>query len=323
MMNTVSSNIVKRSIQLTRRLWVALLLLAAIAYLFLQREQFAQVSELFTSVSWSDIFVISAFQVILWFVQIVAWRHAVWHCASLTINTSRSIMHLSALVMGKYVPGKIWGITARGADLVTGGVKISLAAKITIYEQMAILISAAIVAAGGLLIAHGLAIPPVIILQLAFLLSASAFMVFLGGPLAIRIARYARMHSVPDISAAEIKLKSTYVSTVYQISLQATAWIIHGIIVVALAHAIGIDTTDLFWRIVSVNASATAVGFIALFAPAGIGVREATFVMLLSSSESSTSLIVLTIAARAWSVVADILLGLVGTVIGLVSVHKR
>lgn len=322
MVNTVFDNLTRCTLQLVRRLWVALILIVSVGYLFLQREQFARASDLLTSFSWSDIVLIAVLQVSLWFVQIGAWRHAVWHCARLTINILRSIKHLSALVMGKYIPGKVWGITARGADLVTGGIKAGLAVKITIYEQISVLISAAIVAAGGLLIANGLRIPQAVILQLVFLFSASAFMVLLGRPITDTIARCARMRSDSDTGEARVNLSYRYVSTVCQISLQATAWIIHGIIVVALANAIGIDTNDLFWRIVAVNAAATAVGFVALFAPAGIGVREATFVVLLSSFESGASLVLLTIAARAWSVVADILLGLVGTVIGLVSADE-
>ncbi len=67
--------------------------------------------------------------------------------------------------------------------------------------------------------------------------------------------------------------------------------------------------------IVSINAMAGALGVLALFAPAGIGVREGVFLVMLSQFVGEESAALLTICLRLLQIITDVLMAALGMAI--------
>ena len=70
------------------------------------------------------------------------------------------------------------------------------------------------------------------------------------------------------------------------------------------------------WRaFVGVTAASQVLGFVALFAPAGLGVREASFCAMLSASIPASAAALLALASRVWLTLMDLAMALAGLAI--------
>lgn len=75
-------------------------------------------------------------------------------------------------------------------------------------------------------------------------------------------------------------------------------WFVYGLAFLLLAKSIGADGSLLFYA--TVFAGAYLTGYLAVLAPAGVGVREATMVAMLAPALGSGASVVLAVAQRAW-----------------------
>ena len=88
------------------------------------------------------------------------------------------------------------------------------------------------------------------------------------------------------------------------------AWAIYGVALAILARGLGMTVP--FFAVTSAFAAAYFLGYVALFAPAGVGIREASMVALLTPALGAEAAWTLAIMQRAWLTLADLAGALAG-----------
>ena len=303
-----------------RRLWTPLFLLASFAFLYPHAESLASsLVSVRLQEPWHVLSAIVA-QTLSWTLLALGWQALLAIRLGRSIPTTFALGHLALLSLGKYIPGKLWGMIARGSRLGRIGIQAGEAVDATALEQVLVLHSAAIISAIFLLAA----IPGPWSLLLSLLAVAS----ILFAPLAVGIALSAlsRLASYMRAGAGNSPRLAMgtrdYATLLGRYSL---AWLAHGLALVAILASLRGEIPDLptCGLLVFANTAAMVVGFAAIFAPAGLGVRETTLAGLLSLQLGMEDAIILSIAMRLWTVLTDLGLGGISLYLGRIRGNRE
>jgi glycosyltransferase 2 family protein len=286
----------------------AAVVFAALAIWFLQHQWDGIRDSLRTlHPSWGGLVIASACVVGGYAVLIFAWRLLLRAWSSpLTARTATRIWFVSSL--GKYVPGKLWSIGAMAILAKDAGASPLAATGSAIIMQLVnIAAGFAVIAwagAGALLAAN-----PVLRAASWLVLAATAVGLAVGPPLltwAVRTAtRLARQPTpvLPHLTRGGL---------LAVFGANVVAWIAYGVGFGIFWHALlgrggGISVAAL-----AVYTASYLLGFLALFAPGGLGVRETALAGLLISLRLATpaDAALLAAASRIWLTVLEILPGL-------------
>ena len=198
--------------------------------------------------------------------------------------------------LGKYLPGGAWQYVGRAALARRLGVPLQFAAGSLVLEAVCSLVAAALVA--SFLLADdgwGLAYPLVVLVVSAAALAWASRLAFVRRFVADR----------RSLGAAA----GSYVAV----------FILFGLAFWLTADALyDVAAADLSWYIGS-YAAAWAAGFVVVFAPGGLGVREAVLVALLRGRLGESEAIVLAAASR----IAFTLVDLAGGSVALFALRRR
>lgn len=219
------------------------------------------------------------------------------------VSLPRSLALLYLPVLGKYVPGKVWSVVGAMWLFHQQGIPRATAATCIIATMMCG------VAGGGLVslaFAEG-GLPP---WMRAILMAASivGLLLFIRSRLFQALsARVVRRwsHIAESITIGPATLLHTVV-------INAVAWTLSGlgfVCVVQTSHAVA--PSDLP-GIVAIFAFAQVMGFLALFAPAGIGVREGLLVAALAPLLGEGQAVLIAAVARLWQTLLELLLAAFG-----------
>lgn len=195
--------------------------------------------------------------------------------------------------LGRFLPGKIWSVA--GAGLF--GKRYGLPAKGSVVAMMVFLIIYYMVGSlFTLLVVWELSAAHVGV-AIAIAVGGVGLLVFLATPLFPALLRWLGKKFGRDMT--ELRLPSAGVLVMITLGLTGV-WLVAGSAYVALSRAVvppEAGTLDFVtgW---GVYASALVAGFAALFAPSGLGVREAVMLALLESSFGAAFAGVVTIASR-------------------------
>jgi len=297
----------KTSLHIARKAWVFLLLMALTFLAISQRQLLSEALDKLAILTTLKLVIAFAVQLLLWSVQILVWRETVKSMSGSTIGYKSSTVHLAALVVGKYIPGKLWGMIARGGKLIQQGMTVNTAFEVTLYEQMLIVISAVLI----FLIGYS-----VFAEQELRLFALCGFFACLSLPTLLPrfgtcLYRWKFFKNTPKTTSS--RLAEISHARIYWLTwLHSIAWLLQGLIVIILAAGISINIQDIAWALIASNAMSSLIGFFAFFAPAGAGIREASFIFLLHEEISIENLAALTILIRLWTLVADLSLGIIG-----------
>ena len=207
--------------------------------------------------------------------------------------------------MGRYIPGKVVWIGAKVAFAPQLGLPKSKVAAATFVESV---LQVALQFFWGLL---ALLLVPVVLesgeIPLAWLLAAFAIALIAVSPsvlrallnLALRILRKDRL-GVNDVPNYAALLRASIWA------LAATA--VNGISYFLLYLSMGQSPSwEAFILVVGATSLAGALGMLAIFAPSGIGVREAALVLFFLQFTSLEVAVLYAVYSRLWSIVADLL----------------
>lgn len=198
---------------------------------------------------------------------------------------------------GRYVPGKVLNIVGVAvlAERVRCPVPVATAA--SLLSQVMHLAGAAIVGGWTMLQLSG--VSP------SFAAAAvAAFLVALVG-----LARYGRVQAAlawllrrinrrwPSDAALDFRAMAGLAPLPWVAAFVAK-WFVYGLAFSLLAKSLGADGSLLFYS--TVFAGAYLTGYVAVLAPAGVGVREATMVAMLAPVLGAGASVVLAVAQRAW-----------------------
>jgi glycosyltransferase 2 family protein len=205
--------------------------------------------------------------------------------------------------LARYVPGKLWQIAGLAYLARREGVPPGTATGAAVLGQAFALGGATLVGAGvlaesdfGMRFGGGWAAA----LLIVFVVAATFPAVFRGAvSLWFRLAR------------AEVPggFRPDQVFGVRWLLLHALVWVLQGMAFWFLARGLGMDPG--VYGAVAAYAAGYALGYVAVFAPAGIGVREGFLIAFLSPILGGPAAAALAVVARLWSTAMELLLALV------------
>jgi glycosyltransferase 2 family protein len=231
--------------------------------------------------------------VVVWLMYallIAAWRRMLvaWG-RGLDFWSASRIWTVSSL--GKYVPGKVWAVAGMAVMAQRAGIGAGPATGSAVILQVLAIGTGAAVAGltgwGALRAAH-----PGAATGLAVLLGASVAGIglLLWPALTSRVLRLAPPDAVPLRPPAE--------AVAFGIVANAVAWVGYGVALWLLARGLlpgaGLEVLPA----IAVFTASYLAGFLALFAPGGIGVREGVFILMLQGPIGIGAATALAIASR-------------------------
>ena len=291
---------------ITRRAWLAVFLVLALSYAL--HYSIGQAGRLDKALHFSPFYVIAiiAAQLVFWLIYSVLWRRLIICVALKDITLWESFRQLNLLNIGKYLPGKIWGVIARGASLSDRGVTATSALVATCIEQTLVLHSAVVVSAILFASLHpSWATTTPALLSMMTLGLGSLLLKF-----AFRLYLYLIKPNANVIDAQEIRLISTFTYLKFALG-HCLGWIVNGVLFASIYHAFFdvSPTLQLLYNLILANTIGVTLGFLAIFAPGGIGVREAATSGILTLVMPFEDAVMLAVLFRLWLLLTDILVG--------------
>jgi hypothetical protein len=254
-----------------------------------------------------EIVVLSGLLALIWALAIASWQQMMRVFSDEPISVRDAARHLALLLLGKYLPGGIWGFVARLTDSAAQRPLARMFAA-GIAEQWIGLISISVLALLGMIAARSqhfawlLAAAAVPSIALATLAMGQACLHRFGKMLPIRWRNLSRPLDAWVRNSA--LWRAAILTAIQQIAIlcvvaevAGTAFGLTGMSIVAVASAYGI---------------AVAAGVVVVFMPGGILVREGVFVALSSRWLQPAQAIALAAGLRLVFTAFDLLAGMLG-----------
>lgn len=239
-----------------------------------------------------------------------AWRRLLTRGAVAKVTWTEAISHIAAGGLAKYLPGKVWGPAARIALLRDAGESWSNSFVSLFLEQYLVVHSAIIVCSvafaavtGSLestvIAAISIVTAPLGIDMLRFGKSVVSRYHHIG--IVRRVAGALEDFSMPRIRYTGVLLNYTVV------------WFLNGSVMVLLYATFfqRVNDFDLFAAMLLANTAGIVLGFAAIFAPGGLGVREGVIGLMLAPYIGGKNAVALAIVARLWNVAFELAVSVV------------
>jgi len=218
------------------------------------------------------------------------------------ISYERSLGLCYLPLLGKYVPGKIWAILAAAYLYRREGISIRVAVTSMILHMTAGIIAAAVV---GLTLT-GVAQNTV---RTAFLLTAVTVMAFASAPRVF----YPTVNAFLRLSGRlPLEHRITTIGFLIMVGTLVVSYTVFGLGFVCLVLSFAEPSPAYFASMVGLFSLAQVAGFLAVFAPAGLGVREGVLLLGLQPIVGPGAAIVITGACRIWQTALELLMAGVG-----------
>jgi glycosyltransferase 2 family protein len=224
-------------------------------------------------------------------VLIEAWRRVVLSMGeSLPFFQAARIWFLASL--GKYVPGKVWAVAGAAVLAQRAGVDPSVAVAGALVLQALALASGATAVALTAREAFQAVGPGLAPVAIAVLAGAIVGMFVLGSqPLLDRLSRLLPA-SLPRLRATSpAMLAAAFGANFF-------AWVAYGVALLLLARGLLPEVHLSLAQAIGVFTCSYLVGFIAVFAPGGLGPRESVFLLMLSGQIGLKPAAALALASR-------------------------
>lgn len=225
---------------------------------------------------------------------------AVTHGIPLDRESAVRLYNLSQL--GKYLPGSVWQFISRAAAYRDRGAPAGRIRDAILTESLWVL--------GGAL-AYGTLVSGFTVLPVVAASIDRLTLVWIGVGVAAGAVLLTALavRRGPQLRGYVVRSRPTP----YAVAVQAVVWTLLGLAFFALARAGGIDVPVLY--AVGLFATAYAVGFVVLFVPAGLGVRDGILTLGLLPYASAEEGLVVVLVARLVYVAVELLLVLVQEVL--------
>lgn len=237
-----------------------------------------------------------------------------WHL-NLQKHGIRKLSPLQSLAMtglgtlGKYTPGKVWGLLARGAAVQRLSGSTQTAATSALTEQVALLHSGGVLALLCLLRSTDNGWPLLLLTALGGILSSHA--AANAGPLIWALfSRFDRRGRLQNINP-DINFRAAY-PTVFLGLLGM--WLAAAAVLWASIHAIGTATPPNFSEATLITLLSYIGGFASFFSPAGLGVRDGIMAAMLTPHIGIAPALYVSLLHRLITAAFDLLLGLLSLV---------
>jgi len=237
-------------------------------------------------------------QVVFWITSCFAWLQSLSNFTGCRFSFISGFIQSNIVTIGKYLPGKIWGLVSRGIDLKQRGVNKKETILVSYVDQLLLLHAGVIV--GVISIA----------LSKSFVLAVIALFVGILSVLLIPkshdlLARV-MMKFIKNLDIKKLKTILTVKKYSILIAYYIAVWLAAGLIFASIYFVFFDFDSRLLLPLIAANAIGIVAGFIAVFAPGGLGVREAASAGILIDYIPLEEAVFLVLIYRLWTVLTDI-----------------
>jgi len=197
---------------------------------------------------------------------------------------------------GKYIPGKVWSVLGMVVLLRQEGYSAPSALAATMLHQAYTVVSGLIYVAVvmGSEIFGGKPMVPLVI-------GVAAGLLILYPPVFSALLNF----GLRLLKREQLTVTISFAMAAGLFVAYILAWIIYGTGFWCMLLGFGIHPES-FWRTGAVFSAAYLLGFLALFAPGGLGVREGTLSLLLGTTMAPGLAALIAVASRLWMTVIEI-----------------
>ncbi len=225
------------------------------------------------------------------------WRRVLFIMSGrdLPFWTAYRIAALSNL--GKYLPGKVWAFLGMMFMLRNEGYGTHLAFASTMWHQ-ALTILTGLAFTGAIIGAEFTAWIPLWVIVAAVTLC----LVFLHPLVLTRLLNF----GLRIVRRDPVDITLPFSKGLVLFVLYGLAWLLYGSSFWFLVWGLGFPPGP-FWAVTASFGAAYLIGFLALFAPGGVGVREGILVLLLSPMYGAGVAALISVVSRLWMTALEVL----------------
>jgi uncharacterized membrane protein YbhN (UPF0104 family) len=215
----------------------------------------------------------------------------------MNLRDSFELNYVSGL--GKYVPGGVWHVVGRFAMAPSMGVPRSHIVVTTVFENALGIVSGILVAAVslGVSAADTIGVPTWIPIAIAATGLVLMHPEIFGRLTRLGLRLMKREGEVPAL---------TYPQILGQVLYRALAWVVAGAAFMLYRNGIVTDPVSTLGLYAGAYAAASIAGLLVLFAPGGIGVREAVLTALLTPAYGPAIAGTIGLSSRLWSTLVEL-----------------
>ena len=201
--------------------------------------------------------------------------------------------------LARYVPGAIWQFVAAAQLSRAASLSPALLLTSMLVHVGFSLLAASVTAAWTIPAASGAD------WRIGALVGVGA--VLLTHPVVVRMAvsTVARVARRPAV-----QWNGSWLDGLELLALSVASWLCYGAAFFLLVGALVPTSGDLWLRLAGVNALSFLAGYLVVIAPAGLGIREVSMVMLLSPILPAGIASLVAVASRLWTIAAEIVGGI-------------
>lgn len=238
----------------------------------------------------------SAILLAAYFVSAAVWGHIVRELGGPAVPAADAVRIFMIANLGRYVPGKVWQIAGLAALAKGKGVPAATAAGAAVLGQGIAVIAAAAVGLGALLRAPD-PYPRWGAVGAALVAAACAL---LAVPTLFRRVvgvwfRLTKLEATSDVGG---------VHALRWLALYALNWGMYALSFWVLARSLGLSGDPI--PVASAFAAAYVLGYVMVFAPAGLGPREGFLIIFLTPHLGAAPSGVLALVARLWTTLVEV-----------------
>lgn len=292
---------IKRIIQ---RTWLAAFVIFAFVFLFLYFKDDRDVVARLLQADVRFLLAAAVAQLLYFSVTVFTWQKLLLFSTDRDIGFWEGLSQILLVNFGKYIPGKVWGLAARGARLKELGYGFDEIGSVSYLEQFLLILTGVWLA----FLAAVIAFQEPLYLLPWFLVTTVIVFFKRGSNLVTKLVRIVpstawleRLIEIRISSGEVIRLALGYIF-VWLLLTMTFALVCSAIIDIELT----LINSATF--LLSLTAGFLA-GFAALFAPGGVGVREGVGAVFLISITSLEEALVLMLLFRVWVVLAELAAG--------------
>lgn len=255
---------------------------------------------------WSLIFLFAGF-----FVSTISWWYAL-KLHNIHIKITTAVISHGTAVFAKYIPGKIWVILGRAAKVSQEGYQLKLTSIISLKEQLIYILLGLIISFIPMFIYYGFGKLILLVSLTIILLSLIIFSRYVHNIAIIILSRLLKK----EVDLPLLNLRNAFRLS-YIILLYWGIWIIaFYLFLISTLHEPSFALAFAFPVSVS-------YGVLAIFIPAGIGVREGILAGYLIAANINPDLAVtISVVSRIWFIAGEIFLFLISLFIKLITKDK-
>jgi hypothetical protein len=290
-----------------KRVWLLVFIIACLVFLvkFLYSESGRIQQPLHVGVQY--LLLAGLLQAAFWLAAANIWQHIVAVTAQTRITVFGSLSQLFTVSLGKYIPGKIWGMLARGLQMRQHGITADSVIVATFFEQFLMLQASVVL---SLLLFAYLSHGPLMWLALAAAVGVVVFgqpLQTLGTVIYVKLLSYWGKGGIAQKRLLMQRKDQTILLLKFVI-----LWLLNGLVLTGLYFSFfdGSYSFELVASLILANTVGITLGFFAIFAPAGIGVREGVTSAILLNQMPLTDALLLSLLYRLWVVAIELSGGL-------------